>query len=75
MKIIDIPSRSSRFHFCPHDEADFPVFSTAVFGMMGCTFCGSGSMSAAAADLFHHLVCLIGSLCLPFGALGIWRGR
>lgn len=50
------------------------VFSTAVFGMMGLYLLWFWFHErGAAADLFHHLVRLIGSLCLPFGALvGIW---
>ena len=50
------------------------VFSTAVFGMMGLYLLWFWfHVRGAAADLFHHLVRLIGSLCLPFGALvGIW---
>ena len=50
------------------------VFSTAVFGMMGLYLLWFWFHErVAAADLFHHLVRLIGSLCLPFGALaGIW---
>ena len=50
------------------------VFSTAVFGMMGVYLLWFWFHErGAAADLFHHLVRLIGSLCLPFGALaGIW---
>ncbi len=50
------------------------VFSTAVFGMMGLYILWFWfHVRGAAADLFHHLVRLIGSLCLPFGALvGIW---
>lgn len=50
------------------------VFSTAVFGMMGLYLLWFWFHErGAAADLFHHMVRLIGSLCLPFGALvGIW---
>lgn len=50
------------------------VFSTAVFGMMGLYLLWFWFHErVAAADLFHHMVRLIGSLCLPFGALvGIW---
>lgn len=50
------------------------VFSTAVFGMMGLYLLWFWFHErGAAADLFHHIVRLIGSLCLPFGALvGIW---
>jgi len=50
------------------------VFSTAVFGMMGLYLLWFWLHErGAAADLFHHMVRLIGSLCLPFGALtGIW---
>ena len=50
------------------------VFSTAVFGMMGGYLLWFWFHErGAAADLFRHLVRLIGSLCLPFGALvGIW---
>ena len=50
------------------------VFSTAVFGMMGLYLLWFWFHErGAAADLFHHLVRLIVSLCLPFGALaGIW---
>ena len=50
------------------------VFSTAVFGMMGLYLLWFWFHErGVAADLFHHLVRLIGSLCLPFGALvGIW---
>lgn len=50
------------------------VFSTAVFGMMGLYLLWFWFHErGAATDLFHHLVRLIGSLCLPFGALvGIW---
>lgn len=50
------------------------VFSTAVFGMMGLYLLWFWFHErGAAADLFHHLIRLIGSLCLPFGALaGIW---
>lgn len=50
------------------------VFSTAVFGMMGLYLLWFWFHErGAAADLFRHLVRLIGSLCLPFGALaGIW---
>ena len=50
------------------------VFSTAVFGMMGGYLLWFWFHErVAAADLFHHMVRLIGSLCLPFGALaGIW---
>ena len=50
------------------------VFSTAVFGMMGVYLLWFWFHErGAVADLFHHLVRLIGSLCLPFGALaGIW---
>ena len=50
------------------------VFSTAVFGMMGLYLLWFWFHErGAAVDLFHHLVRLIGSLCLPFGALvGIW---
>ena len=53
------------------------VFSTAVFGMMGLYLLWFWFHErGAVADLFHHLVRLIGSLCLPFGALvGIRRGR
>ena len=51
------------------------VFSTAVFGMMGLYLLWFWFHErGVAADLFHHLVRLIGSLCLPFGALvGIWE--
>ena len=50
------------------------VFSTAVFGMMGLYLLWFWFHErGAVADLFHHMVRLIGSLCLPFGALvGIW---
>lgn len=50
------------------------VFSTAVFGMMGVYLLWFWFHErGAAADLFHHMVRLIVSLCLPFGALaGIW---
>ena len=50
------------------------VFSTAVFGMMGLYLLWFWFHErGGAADLFHHMVRLIGSLCLPFGALaGIW---
>lgn len=50
------------------------VFSTAVFGMMGLYLLWFWFHErGAAADLFHHMVRLIVSLCLPFGALaGIW---
>lgn len=50
------------------------VFSTAVFGMMGLYLLWFWFHErVAAADLFHHMVRLSGSLCLPFGALaGIW---
>lgn len=50
------------------------VFSTAVFGMMGLYLLWFWFHErGAAADLFHHMIRLIGSLCLPFGALtGIW---
>lgn len=50
------------------------VFSTAVFGMMGLYLLWFWFHErGAAADLFHHIVRLIGSLCLPFGAVvGIW---
>ena len=50
------------------------VFSTAVFSMMGLYLLWFWFHErVAAADLFHHMVRLIGSLCLPFGALaGIW---
>ena len=50
------------------------VFSTAVFGMMGLYLLWFWFHErGAAADLFHHIVRLIGSLCVPFGALvGIW---
>ena len=50
------------------------VFSTAVFGMMGVYLLWFWFHErGAVADLFHHLVRLIDSLCLPFGALaGIW---
>ena len=50
------------------------VFSTAVFGMMGLYLLWFWLHErGAAADLFHHMIRLIGSLCLPFGALtGIW---
>ena len=50
------------------------VFSTAVFGMMGLYLLWFWFHErGVAADLFHHMVRLIVSLCLPFGALaGIW---
>ena len=50
------------------------VFSTAVFGMMGVYLLWFWFHErGAAAELFHRMVRLIVSLCLPFGALaGIW---
>ena len=50
------------------------VFSTAVFGMMGLYLLWFWFHErGAAAELFHRMVRLIVSLCLPFGALtGIW---
>ena len=50
------------------------VFSTAVFGMMGVYLLWFWFHErGAAAELFHRMVRLLVSLCLPFGALtGIW---
>lgn len=50
------------------------VFSTAVFGMMGLYLLWFWFHErGAAADLFHGMARLIGSLCLSFAALaGIW---